>query len=269
MRVLHLDSGRNRRGGQWQSLRLHEALRARGHDSVLLGRDRITPWRISRKNFDIVHAHDARSHTMAALFARVPLVVSRRVAFAVRDSFASRWKYSRARLFLAVSNYVAGRLREHGIPQSRIVTVYDGVPLPAQTAEGDRFIVLPQKGVALAQQAADIAGVTLHIATDPERDLSTARALVYLSESEGLGSGILLAMAHGVPVIASDVGGIPEIVSEGVNGVLVPNEAAAIARAFARMEPHMRSAARKTIEQRFTIDHMVDGTLAAYERALS
>ena len=34
MKVLHLDSGREMRGGQWQVLRLHEALLAAGHESL-------------------------------------------------------------------------------------------------------------------------------------------------------------------------------------------------------------------------------------------
>ena len=38
MRILHLDSGREMRGGQWQVLRLLEGLRAAGHDVTLLAR---------------------------------------------------------------------------------------------------------------------------------------------------------------------------------------------------------------------------------------
>ena len=53
------------------------------------------------------------------------------------------------------------------------------------------------------------------------RDLPHARAMIYLTQSEGLGSGILLAMAHGVTVIASNTGGIPEMIENGVNGILV------------------------------------------------
>jgi glycosyltransferase involved in cell wall biosynthesis len=38
------------------------------------------------------------------------------------------------------------------------------------------------------------------------------------SKSEGLGSAVLEAYQHGVPVVTSDVGGLPEIVNEGVTG---------------------------------------------------
>ena len=59
--------------------------------------------------------------------------------------------------------------------------------------------------------------------------------LVYVSRCEGLGSGILLAMSHGVPVIASNVGGIPEVIRHEWNGLLADNEPARIAAAIRRL----------------------------------
>lgn len=267
MRILHLDSGREMRGGQWQSLRLHQALLARGHDSMLLRYPDIRPLRLGlmSRSFDLVHAHDAHSHTLSALFARVPLVVSRRVAFPVRDTMPSQWKYRQARMFLAVSRFVVERLIAAGIGENRIRIVHDAVPLPEQMASGNQILVMPHKGQALAESA----GIGVRVTRVPELDLPNARALVYLSELEGLGSGILLAMAHGVPVIASNTGGIPEIVEDGVNGVLVENNANAIRAAVTRVHEGMRAAARATVERRFTIDHMVRATLAAYEEALA
>ena len=85
--------------------------------------------RLQSRGFDLVHAHDARTHTLGALgglFASVPLVVSRRVAFPVRKSAASRWKYSRAALYLAVSQFVARQLRVAGVEEKRIRVVYHG-----------------------------------------------------------------------------------------------------------------------------------------------
>ena len=64
--------------------------------------------RISR-HVDLTHAHDAYSHTLAALMSAAPFVVSRRVGFPVAVRL-SRWKYGRARRFIAVSNYVKGVL---------------------------------------------------------------------------------------------------------------------------------------------------------------
>src|SRR5277367_1859854 len=105
MRVLHLDAGRDMRGGQWQALRLIEGLAAEGVESTLLARAgsplfdaaQRGGWRVETIGFwrtlawgrghDLVHAHDARGHTFGAFVTGQPLVVSRRVAFPVR----SRW----------------------------------------------------------------------------------------------------------------------------------------------------------------------------------
>jgi glycosyltransferase involved in cell wall biosynthesis len=295
MRVLHLDSGREMRGGQWQVLRLHRALIEAGHQSLLLAReggpllalaarqslpcDVLRPLRLygQSRRFDIVHAHDAHSHTWGALCARVPLVVSRRVAFPVRASAASRWKYGKASRFLAVSRYVAGILAGAGIEAGRIDVVYDGVEAPAVPASGDAivtpFTLDPAKGMALAERAAALAGMPIVISQDLERDLPHARAMVYLSRSEGLGSGILLAMAYGVAVLASDTGGIPELIQDGVTGILLQNEPDSVSDALRRLNPDLCArlghAARQVVLNRFTVGHMVRATLDSYAKALA
>lgn len=290
MRILHLDSGREMRGGQWQALRLHRGLIEAGHHSMLLAREGSPLLSVARagglpgeslrpmtfvwrtRTFDLVHAHDAHSHTLGALFSRAPLVVSRRVAFPVRDSPASRWKYRRPGLFLAVSRHIAEQLRKAGVEDRRIEVVYDGVSLPPRPAEGDAILIPRtldrQKGMALATEAAAVAGIEVEITDDLDRDLPRARALLYLTRSEGLGSGILLAMAHGVTVIASNVGGIPELIRDGENGILVPNEVSAIATAFRRIDPAMGCAARATVTGHFTEQRMIEATIAAYRKLL-
>ena len=82
MRVLHLDLGRQMRGGQYQVLHLMEELSARGVAQRFLS-PHGEPFAIRklRRDADIVHAHDAKSHTVAALFANAPLVVSRTSRF--------------------------------------------------------------------------------------------------------------------------------------------------------------------------------------------
>ena len=292
MKILHLDSGREMRGGQWQVIRLHAGLVAAGHQSMLLARpdaplfrlaqerqlpvEALTPFKLafSAAGFDLLHAHDARTHTLATLLGgRRPLVVARRVAFPIRISAPSRWKYRQPRMFLAVSHYVADQLCESGVPSDRIAVVYDGVPVPTRPASGMRILVPqtsdPRKGMALALEGARQAGIQLIPTTDLESDLPDSAGLVYLSESEGLGSGILLAMAHGVPVIASNVGGIPELITDGVTGVLTRNDPTAVAEAFSRWSRQMGLKARQSVVERFTVEQMVHGTLAAYERVLA
>jgi glycosyltransferase involved in cell wall biosynthesis len=163
-------------------------------------------------------------------------------------------------------------LRKAGVEERRIEVVYDGVAVPPSPATGDAILIPrtldPQKGMALAREAAALAGIEAEITDDLDRDLPRARALVYLTRSEGLGSGILLAMAHGVTVIASNVGGIPELIRDGENGILVPNEASAVAAAFRRIDPAMGCAARATVIEHFTEQRMIEATIAGYRKLL-
>ncbi len=297
MRVLHIDTGMEMRGGQWQALRLAEGLGAEGCASVLLtpaasplsraAEERgiaTAPLRpgalvqLSREA-TLTHAHDARAHTLAAVLARSPVVVARRVAFPIGRGFFSRRKYARAAHFIAVSRYVGGLLAEAGVPPERISVVYDGVPVPASRASGP-LIVTPssgdfQKGTELARRAAKEAGVELTASENLEEDLQRARLFLCITRQEGLGSAILLAMAAGVPVVASRIGGIPEIVEDGATGLMVENEPRDIAAACRRLiedEPlraSMAARARAAVIERFSTAAMVRGTLSVYQRVLS
>jgi hypothetical protein len=290
MRILHLDAGKEMRGGQWQVLRLVEGLAGAGVESTLLARSggplfeaaskrgwRVEPWGLVRtmllaRRHDLIHAHDARSHTLGAIASSGRLVVSRRVAFPV----GSAWKYRRARRYLAVSEFVKSVLVAGGVPEEKIAVVYDGVPL-IEPARGSSVVAPanaddPRKGAPLAAEAARLAGVELKLSTDLERDLRDAAVLVYITHSEGLGSGALLAMSAGVPVVAS---GLPEIIHHGENGLLVDNTPQAIAaavrlllddHAFAR---RVGDAARRTVMKRFTVDQMVRRTMEVYRQVLS
>jgi hypothetical protein len=299
MRILHLDTGREMRGGQWQALRLIEGLAALGVESTLLARAgsplfqaaqraarnggwRVEPVGLARAamlaaRHDLIHAHDARAHTIGAIAAiagKRPLVVSRRVAFPVAFKVLSRWKYSRAQRYLAVSEFVKSVLMAGGVPEERISVVYDGVPVLDQ-AQGPDVVAPanasdPRKGAPLAMEAALLAGVALKFSTDLERDLRRAAIFVYITHSEGLGSGALLAMSAGVPVVASRTGGLPEAIRHGENGMLVENEPASIAAAIHQLmadcdlAQRMGEAARRTVLEKFTVDHMVRRTMQVY-----
>jgi hypothetical protein len=293
MRILHLDAGKEMRGGQWQALRLMEGLAAAGVESTLLARRGgplfeaarrrgwpVEPWGLVRtmllaRRHDLVHAHDARSHTLGAIAGSGRLVVARRVAFPI----GSPWKYRRARRYLAVSEFVKSVLMAGGVPEEKIAVVYDGVPL-LDPARGSTVLAPanaddPRKGAPLALEAASLAGVELKLSSDLARDLRHAAVFVYITHSEGLGSGALLAMSAGVPVIASNVGGLPEIVRHGENGLLVENTPQAIAAAIGKLlgdtafARRMGDAARRTVMERFTVDHMVRRTMEVYRQVLS
>jgi glycosyltransferase involved in cell wall biosynthesis len=98
----------------------------------------------------------------------------------------------------------------------------------------------------------------------------------FLAQAEALGTALLLAMAIGLPVVASALGGIPEVVEEGRNGLLVKDQnpeavASAIVRLFAdpAFAARLGSAARETILARFSQEIMVTQTLRLYEQLVS
>jgi hypothetical protein len=280
VRTLHVDSGREMRGGQWQALYLVERLT----DAVLLARAgsplfeeaarrnldvRALTFRAlaqAAKQADLVHVHDARSHTLAAIAETTPLVVSRRVAFPVKRGFFSQWKYAQAALYIAVSKYVAARLMDAGIHGAKIRVVHDGVPIPE--------LGRPQSGrvVALASKPVEIPGISVDLTANLWQDLSTASVFVYKSDMEGLGSAALAAMAAGVPVVASNVGGLPEVVESGTTGFLVSDGdfATPVRRLLedAALAARMSQAARERMQQQFSVERMVEKTVAAYHEVL-
>ena len=297
MRILHLDSGRQMRGGQWQVLYLLEGLKEAGVACTLLARAgspllaaaisegfTAKPLTLLTLNsiageHDLIHAHDARSHTLALAAPQRPLVVARRVAFPVRASWLSQWKYARACRYIAVSGHVQQTLLDAGVPAEKIAVIPDAVTArPRSAAARDIILSLdfddPMKGAALVRQAAALAGLDVHFSRDLMQDLDRAAIFVYITYEEGLGSAVLQAMAAGVPVIASRIGGIPEAVEDGVTGLLVNNDAAEISAAMLRLvhdtglAAALGSAARHRAASRFALPLVTRRTIEIYEEAL-
>ena len=304
MRVLHIDTGKAMRGGQYQVLLLYDTLSVRNCNQAFLAGPAIrtrrkfeqTSWRSLRRRArecDILHAHDARAHTLAMLHgAGRPVVVARRVAFPIQDGFASRWKYRRAAHFVAISNYVARVLEHGGVPPEKITVVHDAAPQAGAFRQNSRSADIrgttareglrvvspaiddPLKCGELAVAACKRAGVSFVLSRDLPRDLGSADALLYLSRSEGLGSALLMAMSLGVPVIASAVGGIPEIVTDDATGLLVENDIDHIVSALRRLQRdsdlrvRMADAALERVRTDFTPERMADLTTQVYRRTL-
>jgi glycosyltransferase involved in cell wall biosynthesis len=110
-----------------------------------------------------------------------------------------------------------------------------------------------------------------------ERDGQLARASVFClpSHAEGLPMAMLEAMASGRAVVASSVGGIPETIVDGGNGLLVPpRDERALAGALtqvlgdAALRARLAGAARATIEQHYSTE-VVCGQLSALYRELA
>lgn len=104
--------------------------------------------------------------------------------------------------------------------------------------------------------------------------LSGASFFVLASMSEGISLTLLEAMATGLPVIATRVGGTPEVVSHGKTGLLVsPRSPEELADAMLWMlgQPHARQRmgyeSRRRVEERFNLRHTVDAYEQMYLRA--
>lgn len=279
-------------------LLLLRLLRDAGHESMLLARQGSPLFHAARSGgfpvgasglaaiyqqshrVDIVHAHDARAHALCAAASRQRFVVSRRVAFPVRRGILSRWKYGRADRYLAVSNFVALQLEEAGVERSRIDIVHDAVQditpgiwdptAPAVALDSND----PGKCRSLVADAAGRAGIPMIFSPDLPRDLARASMFVYLTRSEGLGSAAILALAMGIPVVASRIEGLAEVFEDGVSGLYAVNDAEAAAAAMRRiidtpgLALSLSEAGQRRARTEFSGTRMIERTLAAYGQVL-
>ena len=92
-------------------------------------------------------------------------------------------------------------------------------------------------------------------------------------DTEGLGVVLIEAMELGLPIVASNVGGIPDVVVDGESGILVPEkDPVALADAFKRLEADptliqkLLAGARKRIEECFTWDGIIERQIEVYKR---
>jgi glycosyltransferase involved in cell wall biosynthesis len=111
---------------------------------------------------------------------------------------------------------------------------------------------------------------------DPAPVLRDADLFVLTSAAENCPLSLLQAMASGLPVVTTAVGGIPEVVREGVDGLLCPPEDdGALVSALAALVDdrdlrlRMGRSGRVRIESGYTVTHCVDGLLEVYDEALS
>ncbi len=95
-------------------------------------------------------------------------------------------------------------------------------------------------------------------------------------DTEGLGVVLIEAMELGLPIVASNVGGIPDVVIDGESGILVPEkDPVALADAFKRLasDPSLTgkllAGARKRIDECFTWDGIIERQVEVYNKVIS
>lgn len=149
------------------------------------------------------------------------------------------------------------------VPDVRFELIGDGTERAALVARA------AQRGVA---HAVTFLG---HVDDVPAR-LAQAAIFTLPSESEAFPNAVLEAMACGLPVVASAVGGIREVVHDGHTGFLVPpRDPAALADRLCSLLAQPALAAtlgtrgRALVEARFSYERMVAGMTTLYDQALT
>jgi glycosyltransferase involved in cell wall biosynthesis len=248
-------------------------------------------------DFDLVHNHLDWLPLAFDGFSRAPLVTT----IHGFSSPAILPAYERSR-----SAFVSISITDRAPGVTYVANVYHGVDfaeLPFHAGGGDALVcfgrIHPDKGTAAAIEIAARAGRRLvlcgivqderyfaeqvepHVdgervdylgSVGPEQRaevLGRAAALLHpIAFDEPFGLSVVESMACGTPVIAYARGSMPEVVDDGVTGLLVANAEEAVT-AVGRAVALDRAACRRTAERRFSAGRMVDDYLRVYEQVLA
>jgi len=250
-----------------------------------------------RADADLLHAHWIPAGWVAARAGRpyVLQVWGTDVELARRAPRLARAVLRRARLVIAASTALADDARRLGAREVRVIP--GGVDLPeavGEEAEPPEVLyagrLSKEKGVLELVEASP--GLNLVVVGDgplraqvpqargfvPNDELQRlyARAAVVVcpSRREGFGMSCLEAMAQGRPVVASDVGGLKDLVVHGETGLLVPpGDPVALRAAIVQLlgdrdlRGRLGTAARERVRERFSWKTVTDATVAAYHDA--
>ena len=263
---------------------------------------------------DVIHLHSSKAGTLGRIvFPRKKVVYTVHGFDSVRLAFRKFLPVERllqhfCRAVVGVSMYDKRNLVGEGIVKG-VSVVYNGIDRPQteglkrmEAMSGYDKVVLaiarvfPQKKPELFVEVARLLPEYGFIWIGNQREMteydlpencrfagnvsnagaycSMADLFVLPSNYEGLPMTVIEAMSFGKPVVASDVGGISEIVRNGLNGYVVPNEAVVFAEKIRyileneEVYDSMSKCAKEIFENELTVDRMVEGYLKIYSGLL-
>lgn len=253
---------------------------------------------------DVLHNHLNCYPLPFSPLLPVPMVTTLHGAALLEPATREIYRRFRHLPFVSISN-----AERAGLPELHYVaTVYNGIdlrPFTFQPRHGTYLAFLgrisAKKGahhaVAIARQSGmplmmagpipddekeffarelrpQIDGVQIRFLGEvgpPERDrlLGGALALLHpVTVPEPFGLVLAEAGACGTPVIGFGLGSVPEVVEDGVTGFVVSSVEEAV-EAVKRVPQLRREDCRRRVEEHFTLDRMVEGYLAVYERVVA
>jgi glycosyltransferase involved in cell wall biosynthesis len=257
--------------------------------------------RRAARDADLVHAHWLASAFIARLAGR-PFVVTLHgtgsagrfsdLSLATKMPWLVRFLLRPARAVICVSEQLTDSMHAIGVAQARWIPNGVAIPELNGAAEAEPFVLYagrlsPEKGISqLLEATRDLPlvvagdgplrslvpgalGFLPHV--ELERLYASAAVVVLPSLHEGVPVCLLEAMAHGRAVVATNVGGMPELVEDGYTGILVePGDPKALRAAIERLlaDAELREslgrAARARVRQICSWDQVIDATLEAY-----
>jgi glycosyltransferase involved in cell wall biosynthesis len=204
----------------------------------------------------------------------VPLARFRNLDPALGASFRARWAIPPdAVLIVSVGRLTAVKGFDLLLPAFAQTRFPESPGFLALVGDGEERSALERLAGALGVRSRVIFTGDLD---DVRSALAAADFFVLASRNEGMGRAIVEAMAAGLPAVAPAVGGVPEVIRHGENGLVVPTgDPAALAAALGTLasDPARRRAmgrrAAEWVYPRFDEATMVDALAALYREVLA
>ena len=190
----------------------------------------------------------------------------------LRDRALPGREAARHELSVAADAFVIGWVGRNG-PQKRP----EHLPILARELASEATFVALGYGIPESEHGRELGrlgGIVL-AAVSPETVYAASNVLALTSRWEASPLVVLEAMRAGIPVVAYDIGGVRELLEDGVTGYMVPTgdaEALSIRLRELARDPELASAmglaGRARFLERFSFNHMIDGIERAYRQVL-